>query len=122
MKGREEEGRVTGVMIWATALLLPLALPPGGRERRRAHMGTLALAHKWEGQQSISAAAQSLPPSSLRRSASNFGRGPISSYPDGRRRRRETRREGKDLQGGNVRDGLAHGKRGDHQKICVRVG
>ena len=63
MKGREEEGRVTGVMIWATALLLPLALPPGGRERgrMRAHMGTLAHAHKWDGQQSISA-AQSLPP------------------------------------------------------------
>ena len=53
---------------------------------------------------------------SLRRSASNFGRGPISSYPDGRRRRRETRREGKDLPEGNVRDGLAHGKR-DHREI-----
>ena len=47
----------------------------------RAHMGTLAHAHKWDGQQSISA-DQSLPPSFLRRSASNFGRGPISSYPD----------------------------------------
>ena len=32
----------------------------------RAHMGTLAHAHKWDGQQSISA-AQSLPPSFVRR-------------------------------------------------------
>ena len=70
---KEEKGRKGGspVMIWATALLLPLALPVSrwGREgeRMRAHMGTLARSRSQMGWAAVNQRGP-ISPSSLRRS------------------------------------------------------
>ena len=84
----------------------------------RAHMGTLAHAHKWDGQQSISA-AQSLPPlpSSVVLRATLGAALSLPIRTDDDVAVKLVGSEGKDLQEGNVRDGLAHGKR-DHHEIC----
>ena len=119
--GREgKEGRVTGVMIWATALLLPLALPPGGgeRENARAHgharsrsqMGWVAVNQRGTISPSL------LPPSFVLRATLGAALSlPIRTDDDVAVKLVGS--EGKDLQEGNVRDGLAHGKR-DHHEIC----
>ena len=86
----------------------------------RAHMGTLAHAHKWDGQQSISA-AQSLPPSFVLRATLGAALSPPIRTDDDVAVKL-VGSEGKDLREGNVRDGLAHGKRGDHHEICERAG
>ena len=121
MKGREgKEGRVTRDDLGHRAFVAPRQ----GRENARAHgharsrsqMGWAAVNQRGPISPSF------LPPSFVLRATLGAALSPPIRTPDDDVAVKLVGSEGKDLREGNVRDGLAHGKRGDHHEICERVG
>ena len=125
MKGKKE-GRVTrddlGHRAFVAARSPGLPVGERGRENARAHghARSLTLTNGMGSSQSARPNLSLLPPSFVRRATLGAALSPPIRTDDDVAVKL-VGSEGKDLREGNVRDGLAHGKRGDHHEICERV-
>ena len=102
-------------MIWATALLLL----PGRGERENARAHGHARSRSQMGWAAVNQRGPISPSVGRRATLGAALSPPIRTDDDVAVKLVGS--EGKDLREGNVRDGLAHGKR-DHHEICERVG